>query len=127
MYCKKYFVIVIIILFLFFCSTYEVVAMHNNEKNLSNGLSSSISSFFKRNWEKAKVTCGGVLGSSVGITALSAGFTLSAMGAASRGIGVSSRMACLSLCLVTTGSYVLGILSKKEELQKIEMEGQKEK
>lgn len=43
MYCKKCITIVIIFLFLFFCSTYEVVAMHNNEKNLSNALSSSIS------------------------------------------------------------------------------------
>lgn len=127
MYCNKCIIIVTIFLFLFFCSTYEVVAMHNNEKNLSNTPSSSISSFLKSSWEKAKVTCGGVLGSSVGIAALSIGFTLSAVGAASRGLGTSSRVACLSLGLATAGGYVLGILSKKEELQKLEMKRQKEK
>lgn len=36
-------------------------------------------------------------------------------------------MACLSLGLVTAGSYVLGVLSKKEELQKRKIEDQKEK
>lgn len=122
MYYNSYYIFIFI-----FCSTYEVVAMHNSEKGLSNTPSLSISSFLKRNWEKAKVTCGGVLGSSVGITTLTTGFTLSAIGAVSRGLGTSSRVACLSLGLATAGSCVLGILSKKEELQKIKLERQKEK
>lgn len=67
-----------------------------------------------------------MLGSPLGITALSIGFTLSVMGAASRALGSSRRVVCLSLSLATAGSYVLGIL-KKEELQKIEMERKKEK
>lgn len=89
-------------------------------------LPSFLTSFCKKGWEKAKETCGGVLGTSLGMTAVSAGVVLGVVGTVNNTLGSSSRLACLFLGFAAAGGCALGLISKSEQNMQEERKKQKE-